>query len=146
MRVSARTKIMTTILVLLVIASVFISIPVEANGRYCTDKTNFQITRRWSYLNSVSCNMTITSNGVARIDAIAAANPQNTTSVDISATLQRKNTRGNWIYVKSFSANGKASASLYEEYSLSYRGEYRVIVTATANNSETTSITKYAEY
>lgn len=146
MKVSGKQKILTSILLLLIIASCLLSVPVKASERCGAVESNSQIAPLWSYLNSVDCYFTITSDGMAKIDATVAAKPTNTSSVKISALLQRKNSSGNWVYVRSFSSKGKTVASIWEEYPLSYRGKYKLTVTAIANNSEQATITRYAEY
>lgn len=93
---------------------------------------------------SHTCSLSISSQGIATIAASAKANME-TNSLSLLVKLQRNNS-GRWVTIAVFQKIGNQYCNIRESYQLNSQGSYRIVSTATANNTEVSQITDSATY
>ena len=84
------------------------------------------------------------SRGTAVINCVALGRKKDT-ELDITVSLQ-KYEGGSWNTIETFSNSGTKRVKVYEKYSLSDRGRYRIECVVTANGSESDTAYSYARY
>lgn len=67
------------------------------------------------------------------------------TQLDVTVSLQ-KYENGSWNTIETFSNTGTKRVKVYEKYSLSDRGSYRIECVVTANGSKSDTSYSYAKY
>lgn len=84
------------------------------------------------------------SRGTAVINCVALGRKRDT-QLDVTVSLQ-KYENGSWNTIETFSDTGTKRVKIYEKYSLSDRGRYRIECVVTANGSESDTSYSYARY
>ena len=84
------------------------------------------------------------SRGTAVINCVALGRKRDT-QLDVTVNLQ-KYENGSWNTFETFSDTGTKRVKIYEKYSLSDRGRYRIECVVTANGSESDTSYSYARY
>ena len=84
------------------------------------------------------------SRGTAVINCVALGRKRDT-QLDVTVNLQ-KYENGSWNTLETFSDTGTKRVKIYEKYSLSDRGRYRIECVVTANGSESDTSYSYARY
>ena len=84
------------------------------------------------------------SRGTAVINCVALGRKRDT-QLDVTVSLQ-KYENGSWNTIETFSDTGTKRVKIYEKYSLSDRGRYRIECVVTANGSESDTSYSYAQY
>lgn len=84
------------------------------------------------------------SRGTAVINCVALGRKRDT-QLDVTVSLQ-KYENGSWNTIETFSDTGTKRVKIYEKYSLSDRGRYRIECVVTANGSESDTSYSYAKY
>ena len=84
------------------------------------------------------------SRGTAVINCVALGRKKDT-DLDVTVNLQKYES-GSWDTIETFSNSGTKRVKIYEKYSLSDRGRYRIECVVTANGSESDTSYSYARY
>lgn len=84
------------------------------------------------------------SRGKAVINCVALGRKRDT-QLDVTVSLQ-KYENGSWNTIETFSNTGTKRVKVYEKYSLSDRGSYRIECVVTANDSKSDTSYSYAKY
>ena len=82
--------------------------------------------------------------GTAVINCVALGSKRDT-QLDVTVSLQKYD-NGSWNTIETFSDTGTKRVKIYEKYSLSDRGRYRIECIVTANSSESDTSYSYAKY